>query len=181
MTGLLSPFSYPLAVIDFEASALTLDSYPIEVGIAIVAAPASAVDSWSALIKPDTDWNMEARWDPDAQRVHGISRWDLREGISPRAAVLALNARIPSGSTVFCDGGNYDAHWLAALAQAADLAPTFQLADLRAQLREDEQLWTRLHEALGNTSPPHRAGPDALRLCAALHQAITSRDRRWPD
>ena len=79
-------------VIDFEATALTLESYPIEVGVARAMTPEGPVSTWSALISPDPSWNVPAQWDPDAERVHGISRWDLRSGTGARDVMTALNA-----------------------------------------------------------------------------------------
>ena len=61
---------WPLAVIDFEASALSIESYPIEVGIAIMANATADIEIWSTLIKPAPHWNMRAQWDPDAERIH---------------------------------------------------------------------------------------------------------------
>lgn len=76
-TSNLSAFRFPLVVMDFEASALTLDSYPIEVGVAIATTPSSSIETWSSLIAPAPDWDLASHWDPDAERIHGISRWDL--------------------------------------------------------------------------------------------------------
>ena len=50
------PFTYPLVTIDFEASALTLQSFPIEVGIAIARGSSSEMEIWSSLIRPEVDW-----------------------------------------------------------------------------------------------------------------------------
>ena len=166
-----APCSYPIVVIDFEATALALDSYPIEVGIAILAEPCGEIETRSWLIKPDADWDISARWDPDAERVHGIRRWDLRQGKNPATVMGALNALIP-GSEVWCDGGSYDEAWLMTLAHAAKTEPAFSLRDIGPVLRQDERALNR-YQAISVQHPrPHRAGPDAAAICAALAAAM---------
>jgi hypothetical protein len=165
---------WPLLVIDFEASALSTESYPIEVGIAILNDPASTMEIWSTLIKPVPHWDMKAQWDPDAERIHGISRWSLRDGRSPREAMIELNRRIPIGAKVWCDGGYYDLCWLKVLATAAETAPAFELYDLSDTLRRNGALCNRYLTALNSVPPPHRAGPDAERICRALLQEVNS-------
>lgn len=175
MRKLLDPASFPdfpLVVIDFEASALTLDSYPIEVGIAVMSAPDEAIENWSSLIKPDSSWDLDGQWDPDAGKIHGIRRWDLRDGLPTAAVMRELNARIPHGATVWCDGGHYDARWLATLVRAADFLPMFQLADLGVPFGQDAQLYKRYLAALTGQSRPHRAGPDAASICVSIRAAI---------
>ncbi|MFX9181045.1 hypothetical protein ABTN76_20045, partial [Acinetobacter baumannii] len=66
---------------------------------------------------------MDEQWDPDAQKIHKITRPELRDGRDPADAMRELNARIPAGATVWCDGGHYDLQWLSRLADAAPLPP----------------------------------------------------------
>lgn len=172
MNRVNSPLTYPLVVMDFEASALSLDSFPIEVGIAVMFAPSGAITSWASLIRPDPAWPLDAQWDPYAERLHGISRWDLREGLTPHAAVTALNSRIPPGATVWCDGGHYDLRWMERLAAAAGIEPSFMLRDLSAAWAGNVVLVERFRSALAQEHRPHRAGPDAAAICGALAAAI---------
>jgi len=166
-----SSLRFPLVVMDFEASALTLDSYLIEVGVAIAASPSSSIATWSSLIAPDPDWDLTSQWDPDAERMHGISRWDLRQGKTARDVMLALNRLVATNAQVWCDGGHYDAHWLQTLARAAECQLHFALCDIGAAIRAD-RLRGRYLEALNRSVAPHRAGPDAERICAALIKLI---------
>ena len=164
-------FRFPLAVIDFEATALSLESWPIEVGIAVAPSPDGPVETWSSLILPDPAWDIAAQWDPAAQRVHGITRRDLRDGRDPAEVLADLNARLERPWQVWCDGGQYDRHWLDCLVEAAGIPPSFELADLALPLRQDSALHDCYRDAL--TGPaPHRAGPDAERICRALLQAL---------
>lgn len=163
--------SWPLIVVDFEATALSTDGYPIEVGMAIAISANSPIETWSTLIKPDPCWLIDDQWDPDAERVHKISRWSLRHGLPPAEALRELNSRVPSGAAVWCDGGYYDAAWLATLAQAADCKPAFELRDLIQAISTDFQLQRRFREVRSSDAKPHRAGPDARRLLDDLMAA----------
>lgn len=163
---------YPLAVIGFEISALTLESFPIEVGIAQVADVDCPVVSWSSLIAPAPEWDMQAQWDPDAQRVHGISPWQLRDGSDPAYVMRELNRRARDSETVFFDGGRYDAHWLRTLATAAGIEPEFALGDISKLLSQHRTAKVTFDRELRRSPPLHRAGRDAHRLCCALAQAF---------
>ena len=122
--------NWPIVVVDFEATALTLDSYPIEVGLAWSALPTGPVETWSTLITPDPAWDLTANWDPDAEKVHGITHWDLRSGMPAAAAMEMLNRLASSATYVWCDGGHYDRYWLHRLSEAAGIKPSFRLADI---------------------------------------------------
>jgi len=164
--------TYPIVVLDFEATALALTSYPIEVGVAILDEPGAQIRTWSSLIKPDLRWDIDAQWDPDAERIHGISRWELREGKSAQHVMTELNGLIPAGATAWCDGGPYDAYWLRTLEQAAGVASSFGLADLGMVLRGDGQVLERYLAASSGQPRPHRAGADAALICWAIAAAI---------
>lgn len=166
----------PLVVIDFEGSALTLESYPIEVGIARVEDEACPVVFWSSLIAPAPSWDLQSQWDPDAQRVHGITPWQLRDGADPAHVMRELNRRTKDGGTVWCDGGHYDTYWLQTLAAAAGIQPEFELGDIGQLLVQHPAAKSAFDRALQRSTPPHRAGPDAHRLCSALAQAF---ENRW--
>lgn len=109
--------------LDFEASSLNPSSYPIEVAYSC---PDGEIES--CLIVPESDW---LDWDPYAQReIHRISRAMLFAGGSAPGQVLErMNERL-SGEPVYCDGGEFDAHWLNRLAQAAGFLPAFELLDI---------------------------------------------------
>lgn len=161
-------FTHPLVVIDFEATALTPSSYPIEVGVARMLHFDTPIDSWSSLLAPDPSWNMALEWDPDAERLHGIARRDLVNGITAAEAMERLNEIIAPIGQAWCDGGHYDHRWLAALAVAAGVQPRFEFRDINAGIGSDQLLAARYQEVLDRSKPPHRAGPDAARICTAL-------------
>jgi len=135
---------WPLAMIDFEASSLDQDSYPIEVGLALWPGPDEPILGWSTLIRPARDWTRRGHWSPASAKVHGIRGSDLlAHGRSPKRVALALNEALGLAAVAWCDGGPYDAHWARALFKACGVRPTFALGHwhrlvplLGAQARE---------------------------------------------
>ncbi len=126
-------------VIDFEASSLDQDSYPIEVGIACWPAPDEPVLGWSTLIRPAEDWTRQGHWSPASAKVHGIRGSDLvANGHSPERVVAALNKALGPDGVAWCDGADYDEHWTGVLFKAAKIRPAFTLGD-----------WHRLVAMLG--------------------------------
>jgi hypothetical protein len=166
------PFAFPLIVIDFEATALTLESYPIEVGIAVSSGPRAKIEVWSSLIAPHPSWNLDDQWDPDAEKLHGISRRQLRNGAPPSDVMKHLNDMTGVADRVWCDGGRYDSYWLHQLATTARVASCFALCDIGSAMTADPRLRKFYVEHLCRSIAPHRAGPDAKRICAALVEAV---------
>ena len=107
---------WPLVAIDFEASSLDQDGYPIEVGLALWPALDQPILGWSTLIRPAWNWTRNGHWSPASAKVHGICGRDLLErGQEPVLVAAGLNAALGSGAVAWCDGGAYDAHWMQAL------------------------------------------------------------------
>lgn len=166
--------TYPLAVIDFEASSLGDErSYPIEAGLAIAATADAPVRVWSSLIKPTAGWIAHGDWSARSSEVHGIAPRELGAGGPPAEVATVLNDLTTGIPIVWCDGGEYDAHWLRRLYDAARIRPTFRLCDLSLAFVLDRRRMNRYAEALGYGAPTHRAGADAERICAALIGSCT--------
>ena len=161
-------FAFPLVVIDFEATALTLQSYPIEVGVAIARNNTEPMETWSSLIQPDPSWNMRNQWDPDAEGIHGISGWQLRQGLPAVQVMEQLNALIAPIGHAWCDGGHYDELWSTTSTLAAGIRPSFRLVSIGARIELNAQAKNCFDKILRSSSAPHRAGPDAERLCRTL-------------
>ena len=170
----LNVLSWPVAVIDFEASSLDEDSYPIEVDLALWPASAEPILGWSALIRPAGDWVRRGHWSPASAKVHGIRGSDLlAHGRSPERIASALNEALGPGAMAWCDGGPYDAHWARVLFKAAGSGQLFALGD-----------WHRLVSLLGalacervlawlKAAPAwHRVRADAEQLLSALAHAV---------
>ena len=168
-----SVLPWPIAILDFEASSLDEDGYPIEVGLALWPGPDEPILGWSALVRPAGDWVRRGHWSPASAKVHGIRGSDLlAHGRSPGWIASALNEALGPGAVAWCDGGPYDAHWTGALFKAGGVRPTFTLGDwhrlvplLGAPARERALTWLR------DAPARHRARADAEQLLFALAHA----------
>jgi DNA polymerase-3 subunit epsilon len=164
---------WPLAVIDFEASSLDQDGYPIEVGLALWPSPDQAILGWSTLIQPAGEWTRRGHWSLKSAKVHGILGRDLlAHGQPVNRVAAALNEALGHGTIAWCDGDAYDIHWTGALFKAANIAPVFTLgqwhrliAMLGPAMRERGLHWLEQAQAR------HRARADAEQLLVALAYA----------
>lgn len=160
--------------LDFEASGLGADGYPIQV--AWSAADGTVTECW--LIEPAQDWAHEAGWDPVAERVHGIPFATVCEQGRPAVWIAArMNSHL-DGQTVYVDGGACDQIWCRQLFAAAGIAPRFTLGDywervlqvmLPCQTRRpgwqyalQDAAWKRVRSATGGRR--HRADTDVRYL-----------------
>ncbi len=178
-----------LIFLDCEASSLSQNSYPIEIGWARLSASGEiAVDS--CLIKPAPSWDD---WDPAAEKVHGILMGDLlAHGLAPQEATQKIAAAL-AGETVWSDS-ECDLIWCRRLFDVVDRGNPFRW-------RHVDALWINYSQAVSDNAyqvaeklvdqsgpVPHRAGPDAARLAVffALAKGIDrellgiSRERETP-
>lgn len=164
-TGLTVP-----AVLDIEASGLGRDSYPIEIGFVL---PDGG--GYCTLVRPELNWT---HWDPQAQRLHGITRDILlRHGRSARDIARHMNQTL-RGQTVYSDGWANDYSWIGALFDAADLSPSFHIESLRVLLSDSEAaLWHQIKAQVAGELKlrRHRASSDArlLQMTLCRVHAIT--------
>ena len=159
-----------LMFIDFEASGLGPDSWPVEVGLAWIIG--GAVQTWSSLIRPEPGWDQNA-WSFQAVRIHGIQRAEL--DTAPGAAEVAdeLLDRI-EGKHIISDSG-HDRFWADQLLETVDLLPPPFVnigTVIAAACDDDPVLIKRIDTHLLTTPRPHRAGPDAARLAEATMLAM---------
>lgn len=161
-----SLLQWPVVAIDFEASSLDADSYPIEVGIARWRGPEERIETWSTLIRPPAEWRSR-RWSLASQEIHGIRPEDLEGGIDPVDALRRLNSL--AGRMTFCDGGQSDLRWLGGLEDAAGIDATFLLrdADALGSILHARR-WRRMARWLDRAKARHRAADDAERIIRAL-------------
>jgi len=144
----------PSFFIDFEASGIAPDSYPIQVAVV------SSESSFTSLIKPARYWT---HWSFDAQDMHGLSQDQLREqGDTPSALARHMN-QLFSGQ-VLCSDSPQDSFWLDVLYEAADLMPTFQLKPLEVLVGREAA--SEIYRQLPTTKH-HRALQDATALMNA--------------
>ena len=118
-------------IIDFEASGLTKNSYPIEVGIT------NGKTGYQALIKPLDNWT---HWSSEAEKIHCISRDYLQaEGVNPERVVLDMN-KLLSGQQVYCDSIQWDSFWCSVLFGYCGTSPSFSLLDINELVSKSENI-----------------------------------------
>lgn len=133
--------------IDFEASSLNPESYPIQVAWSL---PDGRV--FDHFIDPRwvtnwTDWDDEAEWE-----IHRISRALLHDvGAPPQKVAERMNAML-AGKTLYADGLPFDQYWLDALFEASGLRPAFRLASFQ------ELIYATMPAAFGGRSLTERHG-----------------------
>ncbi len=112
---------------DFEASGLGKQSYPIQV--AWSAHDGTVSECWFIEPSPDYGWALEEGWDAAAERVHGIPFATLREqGKTATHIAVRMNEQLV-GQTLYVDGGAFDQVWCEQLFAAAGLEQRFLIGD----------------------------------------------------
>jgi len=152
--------------IDFEASGLGPRSWPIEIGLAWI--EGADIRTWSSLICPAPDWDMDS-WDPQSAQVHRILLEELA-GAPSAKAVATEAAMLISGKTVCSDAPQFDERWAKRLFLEMPQAVPFRIFDTYNAF--DYVLSSvgmdHAYEMLARHRAPHRAGPDAARYARAL-------------
>ena len=158
--------------IDFEASGLGPDSFPIEVGWAFAGAE---IRSEGHLLRPMQAW-LEAThaWDPASETVHGIALATLvMTGEHPVDVANRLNSAL-RGRMVITDSPGNDLKWAWRLFDGVGLAPAFRILDIPADafsaIRARElglsggEMLALEREAIRLAPRTHRAEQDARSL-----------------
>ncbi|MDM9589495.1 hypothetical protein QUC26_17215 [Pseudomonas asiatica] len=141
--------------VDFEASGIAPDSYPIEIA---VVHPAG---EYQTLINPVRYWD---HWSYDAQDMHQISRDQLMSDGKPAVTVAQELNEIFSGQCLVSDAAE-DSYWVEALYDAAELNPTFTVATI-------EQMVGPEHAAAIYYQMPVTRGHRALADARALRDTV---------
>lgn len=158
-----------LVFLDFEASSLSKQSYPVEVAWVF-----EDGRSRSFLIRPAPDWTD---WSSEAEAIHGISRELLeKEGVAVSLIAEEMVETL-SDHDLYASAPSWDGKWLSALLRAAGHprhALRIQKSDeafvaiaravLGRSISEQEML-PLVNEVIERTEPAfpaHRALPDAL-------------------
>jgi len=157
-----------LVFIDFEASGLGRDGWPIEIGCAWISDGAPRVRA--SLIRPRPDWPMAA-WSAESAAIHGITLAML--AAAPEAdAVVAAFAPVLADATLVSDAPAFDQRWLDALLGR----PGPRVRDFHVVAHEllggSANALDWVYETLARTHAPHRAGPDARRLAKAMAEGL---------
>jgi hypothetical protein len=159
-----TPTALP-TVLDIEASGFGRDSYPIEIGYVL---PDGG--GYCTLVRPEATWT---HWDPQAQRLHGITREAVQLHGRPALDVARHLNQALRGQTVYTDGWANDYSWIGALFDAAGLSPFFHIQNLRALLSDsDAARWHQIKDQVAGELKlgRHRASSDARLLQMTLRQ-----------
>ena len=160
-----------LLYIDFEASSLSKDSWPIEIGMAWI--EGAGVQSWSTLIRPGTSWDLND-WSARSAEVHNIPYEEVMA--APQAVHVAreVKARL-EGKTPVSDNPEFETRWMNKLLGLVDTpSPGFLDYDLIAHsaCHGFPEALDRVYERLERTKTPHRAGKDAERLANGILRGL---------
>lgn len=146
--------------LDFEASSLSDDSYPIEVGW--VFEDGSGAESW--LIRPAPGWT---EWDPAAEAIHHITRERLLAQGAPHEAVARRMLERLGGHQILATAPSWDGKWLSVLLRAAGLPRhALRLSD------SDDAHLAAAREALAATTPPAALDLAALAVVSRVQDSF---------
>ena len=146
-------------VLDIEASGFGRDSYPIEIGYVL-----GDGSGYCSLIRPEAAWT---HWDPEAQRLHRITRDAAARHGRPCTEVARHLNQVLARQTAYTDGWANDYSWLGSLFDAAGLSPSFRIENLRALLTDQEAAHWHVIKAQVQRElnlQRHRASSDAKLL-----------------
>jgi hypothetical protein len=167
--------SPPLAFIDFEASSLDPESWPLEAGYALSTGKADGF-----LIQRAEKWSMQ-HWDRRSALIHGISLKDLEADGLPADVALRRLAWALEDVRVVSDAPTYDMHWLETLADAAGQPVPFEIHDWEAALpRLKSRTWDGVRREAERLSPRvHRARADACAMRETWRLAWEAAHAAW--
>lgn len=156
-------------VIDFEASSL-IDGYPVSVGVA-----SSDGRLFYAMIRPNAEWDMGYRWDPNSEAVHGLTRAHLQQHGREAAAVVGEMKSMFPDVAYMSDAPGHDKQWLDELISVSGIAyaprmfrstPEMWLTTLYDEHRIELEAVLRINE-LRKSLHTHNALSDAASWVAA--------------
>ncbi len=124
--------------LDFEASSLEKQGYPIEVAWVF----ASGIEE-SYLIKPAPDW---VDWSAEAEAIHKISRERLISEGAAHDEVARRMVEVLTGHFLYATAPSWDGQWLSKLLRAAGL-PRHALRLQDTEVAHEEAVTGILREA----------------------------------
>jgi len=157
------------AMLDFEASSLSLESWPVEVGLSWI--EGVETKTWSSFIRPAPEWTV-SDWSEQSAAVHCIAREQLFDAPSTYEVVKELFNKL-AGKMLISDAPEFEARWMARLLTAAGCTAVPMIKnyhDVSHNLFSGLAL-DMLYESLERSPAPHRAGPDSARLAKAWRKA----------
>ena len=147
--------------VDFEASGIAPDSYPIEVAVVYPGG------EYQALIQPAAYWD---HWSYDAQDMHQMTREQLVSEGTPVVHVAKRMNELFDGKTL-CSDNPADCFWLDVLYEAAGIEATFEVKPL--DLFVGREVASEILRGLP-VRKGHRALQDAQELRSAVESYLES-------
>lgn len=164
---------FPIFFLDFEASSVGPQSYPIEAGLGFWRGSGHPIITWSTLIQPAPDWTD---WSEASAKIHDIPRAELATGRTVESVARRLNEMMID-RVAYSDAPALEARWTRRLYAAAGVEQTWAIGDIDDLLGGlDNFAIERRARWLERTKKPHRAGPDIEREVKGLARAINARD-----
>ncbi|GAA6149137.1 hypothetical protein NBRC116586_21990 [Pseudooceanicola nitratireducens] len=158
------------AVIDFEASSLSSDSWPIEIGLSWL--DEGQVRTWSSLMRPSRSWSLDD-WSDESAAVHRIPI-EIVHAAPCVDVVAARFFEVLGTRQLVSDAPVFETHWLTRMTEAADQPAKGPVLDFhRVSFANFSGLaLDLLYETIERKVVPHRAGPDSARLVAGWRRAL---------
>ena len=132
--------------VDFEASSLRKNGFPVEVGWVLEDGAAEG-----HLIRPAPGWTD---WDPSAEAIHRLSREQLEREGTPHDTVARRMVEALAGHDLFASAPSWDGKWLSLLLRSAG----FPRHILRLRDTEVAQAETAAEVLDGLLAPGEAAG-----------------------
>jgi hypothetical protein len=156
-----------LIFIDFEASSLDADSWPIEIGLTTI--KDGKLHTWSSLIKPEADW-PERAWSWESAQIHNIPRDGL--DAAPTAADVGRGFLDRIGQRhIISDAPGFDWFWAGRLLDVIDVTPPiFVNVDrvVASACSGNPHAINVAFKHLSDAPRGHRAGADTERMATAV-------------
>lgn len=155
-------------VIDFEASGLSKQSYPIEVGLT------NGSTEYQSLIKPMQHWLY---WSYASGAVHKIKRAELlTDGTEALKVAQRLN-ELATNQIVYCHSVQWDGFWCNALFSDNGIKCAFEIRDIQELIADSDstlEAFLNAQTILQSSQKftAHRALDDALVIWKALTAAL---------
>ena len=135
----------------YDCEASCIGGLPIEIGWAFIDTSTGEIQSESHLVKPPLHWDMQPVWDPDAEKLHGISLEQLHAQGRPPFEVARRMNEVLAGRELFSDAPADDERWLRIILDEAGLDPAFTIRRTYADV-----LMRSLQRSSGGTAPAMR-------------------------
>lgn len=162
-----------LGFIDIEASGLSEDSFPLEIGWTI---DGEHVESF--LIKPDNTWNLNS-WSSNAHVLHNISLKDVMDfGHNANIITQKMNSDL-NGFVLLSDSVSHDIRWTNMLFDAAGINRKFKIVSIDKFLKKvglsDKEIFESFNYGRGVCPPNNTVIDDAKFLYFSTSHALKKR------